>query len=74
MTICRTKKWGSSLGVVIPKSVVDEMHLTENQEIEIEVHPKTDVLKEMFGFAKKMGLKKSTEQIIKETRAEMGVD
>lgn len=36
MTICKTKKWGSSLGVVIPKSVVDEMYLTENQEIEID--------------------------------------
>lgn len=74
MTICKTKRWGASLGVVIPKAVVDEMHLSENQEIVIEIQPKTDVLKEMFGFAKKMGLKKSTEQIIKETRAEMGVD
>ena len=53
MTICKTKKWGSSLGIVIPKAVVDEMHLTENQDVEVELQPKTNVLKEMWGFAKK---------------------
>ena len=74
MTICKTKKWGSSLGIVIPKAVVDEMHLTENQDVEVELQPKTNVLKEMWGFAKKKGIKKTTEEIIRETRAEMGAD
>ena len=74
MTICKTKKWGSSLGIVIPKSVVDELHLTENQDVEVELQPKTNVLKEMWGFAKKKGIKKTTEEIIRETRAEMGAD
>lgn len=73
MTICKTKKWGSSLGVVIPKTVVDELHITENQEIEIEVHPKANPFKEIFGSGKrKHG--RTTEQILKEARAEMGVD
>lgn len=74
MTICKTKKWGSSLGVVIPKRLVDELHLTEDQDVSIEIQPTTNVLKEMWGFAKKRGIKKTSEEIIKETRAEMGAD
>jgi antitoxin component of MazEF toxin-antitoxin module len=73
MIVCKTKQWGSSLGIVIPKKVVNELHLTENQEIAVELQPKTNVLKELFGAGKrKYG--RTTEQIIKEARAEMGVD
>lgn len=74
MTICKTKKWGSSLGIVIPKSVVDEMHLTENQDVEIDVRAATNPLQELFGFAKRRGLKKSTEEIIRETRKVLRAD
>ncbi|MBI5072988.1 AbrB/MazE/SpoVT family DNA-binding domain-containing protein [Candidatus Woesearchaeota archaeon] len=74
MTVCKTKRWGSSLGVVIPKTLVDEMHLTENQDIEIEVRSTTNPLQELFGFAKRRGLKKSTEEIIRETRKALRAD
>ena len=73
MIVCKTKQWGSSLGIVIPKKVVNEFHLTENQEVTIELQPKTNILKELFGAGKrKPG--RTTEQMIKEARAEMGVD
>lgn len=74
MTICKTKRWGSSLGIVIPKAVVEELHLSENQEVEIEMHAATNPLQELFGFAKRRGIKKSTEEIIRETRKALRAD
>ena len=65
MIISKTRKWGSSLGVIIPKNVVKELKLRENQEIIIDVKPKENPLKELFGSVK---LSKPTEQILKEIR------
>ncbi|MFH1526522.1 MAG: AbrB/MazE/SpoVT family DNA-binding domain-containing protein [Bacteroidota bacterium] len=31
----RTKKWGSSLGIIIPKIIVERENLKQNQEIKI---------------------------------------
>ena len=42
------KRWGSSIGIVLPKAVVDLRKIQENDEILIEI--KTHTLKEqMFG-------------------------
>ena len=35
--ICTAKKWGSSLGVVIPKAIVDERHIKENDKVIVEI-------------------------------------
>ena len=67
MLITKTRRWGNSLGVRIPKDAVKEMKLRENQEIVIEIKPKENVLKELFGFAKGK-INKSTEEILKEAR------
>ncbi len=32
----KIQKWGNSLGVRIPKSVIEKMRLTENSEVEVE--------------------------------------
>jgi antitoxin component of MazEF toxin-antitoxin module len=74
MTVCRTKRWGSSLGIVIPKALVQEWNLSENQQVDIQIQSVENPLKELFGFAKRKGMKKSTEQILKETRAVLGAD
>ena len=65
MIVLKTRKWGSSLGIVIPKDVVKELKLRENQEIIVDVKPKENPLKELFGSVK---LSKPTEQILKEIR------
>lgn len=52
MIACRTKKWGNSLGIVIPKDEVNELGLKENEEISVEIAKKTNPLKELFGFSK----------------------
>ncbi len=65
MIISKTRKWGSSLGVIIPKDVVKELKIRENQEVYLEIKPKDNPLKELFGSVK---LSKPTEQLLKEVR------
>ena len=67
MIISKTRKWGSSLGVVIPKEAVKELKLRENEEIALEITKKENPLKELFGMGKGK-IKPSTEGILKEAR------
>lgn len=65
----RTKKWGSSLGIVIPKSLVERENLKKDQLIKIlavETEKKTKV-KDIFG---KLKFKRSTQEILDETDRE----
>jgi antitoxin component of MazEF toxin-antitoxin module len=68
MVIVKTKKWGNSIGVVIPADVVTQMGLKAGQEISIDVKKSDNVLKGMFGAGK---FSKDTETLLKETRKEM---
>ena len=52
MIIAKTKKWGNSLGVIIPKNEVNKMNLKEEQEIVITIGKKENPLKELFGAFK----------------------
>jgi len=52
MIICKTKKWGSSLGLIIPKKEVEKLDLKEDQDIVIDIVKKDNPLKELFGFSK----------------------
>lgn len=70
MVLTKTRKWGNSIGVRIPANIVDELHLKEDQEIEITINPSGNLLREMFG-AGKGKTKKTTEQMIKETRKDI---
>jgi len=45
------KKWGNSLGVVLPKQLVDAENLSENDKIILDVRKEADLTK-MFGSAK----------------------
>lgn len=45
------KKWGSSFGVVLPKDLVRQENLEENDKIIIDVRREADLSK-MFGSAK----------------------
>lgn len=70
MLLRKTKKWGNSLAIIIPKEETRKLKLRVNQEVTIEIKPAGDVLKELFGFAKSK-TRKSTEQILRETRKDM---
>ena len=47
----KLKKWGSSLGVIVPADIVKKEHLREGEEIIIEIK-KGNPLKETFGSLK----------------------
>ncbi len=63
----KTKKWGNSIGVVIPSETIERLSIKPEEEIIIEIEKKNNVLKEMFGKAK---IKKSSKKMIKEFRKE----
>ncbi len=54
MTVVKTvaKKWGNSIGVVIPKNVAKKEHIKDGQKIEILIMKSNNVLKESFGMMK----------------------
>ena len=64
----RTKRWGSSIGVVIPSETIEKLNIKPDEDIVIEIEKKNNVLKELFGAVK---FKRSTEEILKETRKDM---
>lgn len=63
------RKWGRSLGAVIPAKAVKKEHLKPGQHLKalLSKKTKTNPLKETFGTLK---LKRSTEEILRETDRE----
>ena len=61
----KIKKWGNSLGIIIPNEAVKELKLHENQEIGIEIINMDNPLKELFGWGKD---KKITRKEFEENR------
>ena len=45
------KKWGNSMGVVLPKQLVEQKHLKTNEKVMIELVKETN-LKDWFGKSK----------------------
>ncbi len=70
MIVCRTKQWGNSVGIIIPKEVAKEKGIGVDEEVlvDIEKKSKKTVLQELSGA---LSFKKPTEQILKESRKEM---
>lgn len=64
----KTRQWGNSIGIVIPRQTVERLNIRADEEIVVEIHKKHNVLKELWGAFK---LKKSTEIILKEAREEL---
>ena len=62
---CIARKWGSSLGLVIPKNIVEEENLTENEKLIVSIRKKR-VAKEFFGLL--AGWNKPTAEIKKEMK------
>jgi antitoxin MazE len=59
----RIKKWGNSLGVRLPKSVIEKSNLSENSEVEIE-HKNGAII--IFPAKKQFSLAALVNQITKE--------
>ncbi|MFQ5531823.1 MAG: AbrB/MazE/SpoVT family DNA-binding domain-containing protein [Candidatus Nanoarchaeia archaeon] len=71
----KVKKWGNSLGVILPKKVVNSENIKEGLEVNITIQPKNKMtVKDLFEFAEKNKLprlKKTTEQIMREVDEEL---
>ncbi len=69
MTIkVKTKQWGHSIGIIIPKEIINNLKIKPGEDLMIQVEKKENPLKELSGTLKS---KKSTEQMIKEVRKEL---
>jgi len=62
----KVKQWGNSLGIVIPKEIVEKVHMKNNQVLFLEI--KSDPLKEAFGSLK--GWKIDSQKMKDELRKE----
>ena len=71
----KTKKWGSSLGIIIPKKIVEEENLEQNQVIRIlAVETKSKIkVKDIFGRLKnwKINSQEFKDEIRKEESNEL---
>ena len=65
----QAKRWGNSLGVIIPKDVVDEEHIKEHAYLQfLLLKDGRKALKEVFGIAKGK-LSKPSQQLKDELRS-----
>ena len=59
------KKWGSSLGIVLPKAIVEKEHIRDNDVVVIEIK-KRHFAREFFGLLSDW--KKPTDKIKEEMK------
>lgn len=64
-TEVKTRKWGSSIGVVLPKELVDEIGIKPDETIKIDIKKGVKV-KDVFGILS--GWKRSAQEIKDEAR------
>lgn len=64
----KTRQWGHSLGIVIPRETVDELRIKPNEEVLVEIRKRHHPLKELFGSIR---FSKPAKQILKEVRREL---
>ena len=62
---CAAKKWGSSIGIVIPKDIVDKECIEVDDRITVDIR-KGVKAREVFGLLSDW--KRPTSEIIKEAR------
>ena len=69
----KLRAWGNSVGVVIPKEALKEENLSINDEVEVTIRKKSNVLKDVFGTLKKFKAKsrKSTDRLLREIDKEL---
>lgn len=60
-----TRRWGNSLGIAIPRNIIHQERLHENQKVLVEIKPLTDITT-LRGLVK---FKKSAQEVKEEMRA-----
>lgn len=57
------KQWGNSIGITIPKEIIEKEHITPKKKVKFFVVGDMNQIKETFGSLK---IKKSTQKIMDE--------
>ena len=65
MFLCKTKKWGNSIGLLVPKQEAVKLNLHEKRNVVVDIIAKENPFKELFGFGKQ---KKITRKEFLQTR------
>lgn len=65
-----TRKWGNSLGVTLPKELIEGENIQEHEKIKLLVIKENQTLKNTFGMVKGK-LKKNTQKIKSEIKSEL---
>ncbi len=65
-----TRKWGNSLGITLPKEVVEQEHISENEHLRVLILKQRNPLKSTFGMMKGKW-NKSGQEIKDELRREL---
>lgn len=60
------RKWGSSIGLTIPKEIANKINIKENKKVRFIIIEDENPIKKTFGMLR--GWKTSTKQIIREMR------
>ena len=68
--VTKAKKWGNSIGVIIPKEVAEREGIKEGNPVELMVRRPRNPIKETFGILKGK-FKKSTDELMRETDKEL---
>lgn len=66
----KTRKWGNSIGIIIPKEVVKREKIKSGQKISILLLKDSDVLKKTFGSMRGR-VKEPTQRIMDEIDREL---
>ena len=65
----KIRKWGNSLGIVVPQQVIGNEKIKEGDEVSVFINKEEDnVLRDMFGSFK---FSKSTDDLLKEVDEEL---
>ena len=62
--VAKAKKWGSSLGFVVPSEVANRLGIKAENEFLVDIKPtgKSNVLKEIWGKGKGKGERKTAQE------------
>lgn len=67
----KTRKWGNSLGITIPKEIVEKMGIKAEEDLRVLIEkPKATTVKDLFGTLK---FKKPTKKLMEEIDKELDI-
>jgi antitoxin component of MazEF toxin-antitoxin module len=64
----KTKRWGNSIGIIIPSETIEKLRIKPEEEISVEIEKNSNILREMFGRGKLEG--KSARKMLDDFRRE----